>query len=279
MKNKLLKKSDITITKLSKMEKNSEMIHSNKSHYLKQVFDDNQEVKALNKKKYSGFFENKMLCRLMNTKRDNFWNELHKLDKKRINNTLNEFIIKKDHEAMKFILMNHEKEKNESLLKDLNKQKKIQKIKNFKENMRLNKKKNLSNLEKKNYQSVLKYLENTKDFDIDHHQRKHILLSPDSKKNAKIKPQAILSSYKKKINFGNDILFNKLSKINQTFNEKVTNIVKKNSLKKVNIPNYIPQESKRLSIRTREKQNLINYFSDFNKLYVKEALKVKPINF
>lgn len=104
------------------------------------------------------YIESRMLCRIMHTKRGNLWNELHKLDKKRITLLLNKFVVQKDHEAMQYIIDQIEQEMAVKHNKMEKRRANIQDIKSSKKRQKANKLKRLKCLEKKNFESVVRYL-------------------------------------------------------------------------------------------------------------------------
>lgn len=162
-----------------------------------------------------------MLCRIMHTKRGNFWNELHKLDGKRIKLLLNKFVVKKDHEAMQYIIRNQEKERAEKQGKRQQKQAKIMEIKRSKVRYKTAKLKKLREREQKNFESVVEYLKGTfSDETIN-----HILKGNRQKKRMKQKKvQQNLKPVipeKSQVKIGSQKLFKRLTNLNNDIYEKV----------------------------------------------------------
>ena len=166
------------------------------------------------------FFESKMYCRLMHTKRDNLWNEWHKLDKKRVNFLMNDLGINQDHNAMNFIMKNFQKSKRRKNKIIEARMKKVETIKRFKLAQKKRKKRKNKKLEKKNFRSVQKYLKGS----IPDHLMKRITSSPfidfacpkkymNSVNNHQNRTYSN-NKYKKKVCIGNKTLYCKLNKVN-----------------------------------------------------------------
>lgn len=191
---------------------------------------------------FRNYFQSKMYCRLMHTKRGHLWNEWHKLDEKRVRMLMNEFVIKKDYEAMEFIMSNYKKEKQKKTLFEQKKQQKIDEIKNFKVIQKNIRQKKLKNLEDRNFNSMIKYLEGTIDVSpyIKGKENKSMTNQQKLKianKNHQIKKRKqkkninnYYLSQRNKVKIGQKSLFEKLSKINQNIFSKVYDQNKKKLL-------------------------------------------------
>jgi hypothetical protein len=159
----------------------------------------------------------------MHTKRGNFWNELHKLDDKRIKLLLNKFVVKKDHEAMQYIIRNQERERKEQQGRVQQQQAKILEIKRSKMRHKTAKLKKLRDLEKKNFESVVRYLQDT----LSGEALQEILKERRRQKKRKTRPakENINKNGKvqKKfhIQIGSQKLFKKLSNLNNDIYERV----------------------------------------------------------
>jgi hypothetical protein len=190
--------------------------------YMKSTGDYQKEGLGNGLVPKNDYIKSRMYCRLMHTKRGNLWNELHKLDKKRIKLLMNKFVIQKDHEAMQYIIKNQQKELAEKNSKLKQKLLKVEDIKRFKIKQKITNFKKLKNIEKKNFESVIRYLKDT----IPENDLKHMLVRNKTKRKKKKKKCVILPKKEIKykaveLNLGEQKLFNKLSKINNNIYQQV----------------------------------------------------------
>lgn len=167
------------------------------------------------------YIKSRMYCRLMHTKRGNLWNEWHKLDKKRIRLLMNKFVIQKDHEAMQYIIKNHQKELAQKNSKLKQKLIKVENIKKFKIKQKISNLKKLKNIERKNFDSVVRYLKDTIPENDIRQMLKHSKPKKRKKKKGRKIPEKENVYEQTQYNVGEKRLFSKLSKINNNIYQQV----------------------------------------------------------
>lgn len=146
---------------MSREEKKNLKLEKNQIK-LADIYDKKTKSVTQIKSKFSNFFENKLFCRLMHNKKENLWNELHRLDNKRINYLVNDKILNKDMQAIEYITKNIQNDCDQQLVNDRDIKKRTKSIKVFKLMQKKLKKNRLNSLEQKNYNSMRKYLNNSK---------------------------------------------------------------------------------------------------------------------
>lgn len=231
------------------------------------------------------YLKQKMYCRLMHTKRDNLWNELHKLDRKRIKLLMNRFVIQKDHEAMQYIIRNQKRELVEKHCQQRQLMAKVEQIKQSKSRQRAEALVRLRKIERQNFESVLNYLRDT----VPEAELRAMLSQarkrvPESEQNTRTskrrKAGSAAMAKQPKLQIGKQMLYNRLAEINSDLYRQVYAETQKK------FQSAQPSESKTgVSGMQRQKrrpgpgkgallQKNVDFGQDFNQLYIRESMKV-----
>lgn len=255
--------------------------------------ESREDVQFLAKNDY---IKQKMFCRLMHTKRGNLWNELHKLDRKRIKLLMNKFVIQKDHEAMQYIIRNQQKELVERHCQIKQRMAKVDHIKQTKAKRKEDTLKRLRDLERRNFESVLRYLQDTIPKDelermLAQARMKVAKICAPSKRPRVKKPE---QAKRGKLQIGKKKLFGKLAKINSDLYRQVYQETQKKfrgsrgGNNRQNPFNTSGQVSRSLekwskagesgSISEGICKNTVDFGQDFHQLYIRESMKVGRIN-
>lgn len=224
------------------------------------------------------FIKQKMYCRLMHTKRGNLWNELHKLDRKRIKLLMNKFVIQKDHEAMQYIIRNQQKELVERHCQRKQRMAKVEHIKQSKAARKAETLVRLRQVEKRNFDSVLRYLSDTVSAPqlerMIAQTRRRPKASVPTKRPPRRRPE---QPRRRAIEIGKKKLFGKLAKINSDLYREVYRETQKRFRRSGSRGALLRGgrgKAERGAGSASMQRNKVDFGQDFHQLYIRESMKV-----